>query len=216
MGPHNFVHVDIGGLMESPSTAGRDPIFWLHHANIDRLWEVWRGLPGSIALTDPGAASTLLVTQWRSSIFVFGDPGSPATYSMDDIEDLGTLDYSYESIELPEDLVTAIEEARGLAAAALGAEAVDETEPAWEPVAATFNLIRRGSRRPDHERSGSLRVIRCRCCCSPRAAPGYSSWTSCWSADITRPPSIRSTHHRRARAKRGSAKRSRSTSRFAR
>ena len=22
-------------------TAGLDPLFWLHHANIDRLWEVW-------------------------------------------------------------------------------------------------------------------------------------------------------------------------------
>lgn len=46
--PHNLVHVDIGGgtqlrpgLMSDPDTAGLDPIFWLHHANIDRLWEVW-------------------------------------------------------------------------------------------------------------------------------------------------------------------------------
>jgi tyrosinase len=138
--PHNYVHVDIGGLMRSPSTAGRDPIFWLHHANIDRLWEVWRGLPGSIALTDPGAASTLLVTQWRSSIFVFGDPGSPSTYSMDAVENLDTLGYVYESTDLPDDLATAVEEARGAAVAARGVVAVEETEPQWEPVAATFNL----------------------------------------------------------------------------
>lgn len=47
--PHNIVHVDIGGqtsdgepgLMTDPDTAALDPIFWLHHANIDRLWEVW-------------------------------------------------------------------------------------------------------------------------------------------------------------------------------
>ena len=25
-----------------PMTAALDPIFWLHHANIDRLWEWWR------------------------------------------------------------------------------------------------------------------------------------------------------------------------------
>ena len=24
-----------------PITAALDPIFWLHHCNIDRLWEVW-------------------------------------------------------------------------------------------------------------------------------------------------------------------------------
>ena len=41
--PHNAVHVDIGGLMTDPDTAAQDPIFWLHHANIDRLWTVWAG-----------------------------------------------------------------------------------------------------------------------------------------------------------------------------
>lgn len=39
--PHDIVHVDLGGLMGDPTTAALDPIFWLHHANIDRLWEVW-------------------------------------------------------------------------------------------------------------------------------------------------------------------------------
>jgi hypothetical protein len=140
MEPHNFVHGDIGGLMGFTTTAGRDPIFWLHHANIDRLWEVWRGLSGSITVTDPGGASTLLATRWRSAVFVFGDPGSPSTYPMDDIEDPDALGYAYESTELPDDLVTTIEQARGVTAVALGAEAVDETEPEWEPVAAAFNV----------------------------------------------------------------------------
>jgi tyrosinase len=43
--PHNRIHVRIGGdtgFMSDPSTAALDPIFWLHHANIDRMWEVWR------------------------------------------------------------------------------------------------------------------------------------------------------------------------------
>ena len=43
--PHNRVHVRIGGqngFMSDPATAALDPIFWLHHCNIDRLWEVWR------------------------------------------------------------------------------------------------------------------------------------------------------------------------------
>ncbi|WP_196490002.1 tyrosinase family protein, partial [Erythrobacter donghaensis] len=46
--PHNLVHVLIGrsnsaglGLMTDPDTAALDPIFWLHHCNIDRLWEAW-------------------------------------------------------------------------------------------------------------------------------------------------------------------------------
>jgi tyrosinase len=40
--PHNAIHDRVGGLMGDPDTAALDPIFWLHHSNIDRLWEVWR------------------------------------------------------------------------------------------------------------------------------------------------------------------------------
>jgi tyrosinase len=43
--PHNTVHVQVGatlgGWMLDPDLAALDPIFWLHHSNIDRLWEVW-------------------------------------------------------------------------------------------------------------------------------------------------------------------------------
>ncbi|MDB5917459.1 MAG: hypothetical protein JWR40_1693 [Massilia sp.] len=38
--PHNTFHNIVGGVMaamESPI----DPIFWLHHANVDRLWVAW-------------------------------------------------------------------------------------------------------------------------------------------------------------------------------
>jgi tyrosinase len=42
--PHNAVHARLGGsggFMSLFSTAPLDPMFWLHHCNIDRLWEVW-------------------------------------------------------------------------------------------------------------------------------------------------------------------------------
>lgn len=48
MNPHNFVHSAIGGhhnkqtgLMGIPATAALDPIFFLHHGNIDRMWAAW-------------------------------------------------------------------------------------------------------------------------------------------------------------------------------
>ena len=44
--PHGTVHMRVGGLMTAFETAALDPIFWLHHANIDRLWEVWLNQPG--------------------------------------------------------------------------------------------------------------------------------------------------------------------------
>ncbi|CEK20382.1 tyrosinase family protein [Chthonomonas calidirosea] len=40
-GVHDFVHVWVGGSMSSIPTAPADPIFWMHHANIDRLWWLW-------------------------------------------------------------------------------------------------------------------------------------------------------------------------------
>jgi len=45
--PHNLVHVFVKGLMLYPETAAQDPIFWLHHANIDRLWSEWIGIAGA-------------------------------------------------------------------------------------------------------------------------------------------------------------------------
>lgn len=52
--PHNQVHDMVGGESASGetgdmgdiNTAGNDPTFWLHHANIDRLWQVWLALEG--------------------------------------------------------------------------------------------------------------------------------------------------------------------------
>jgi tyrosinase len=38
---HNLVHEAVGGTMNSSSSPA-DPLFWLHHANIDRLWAVWQ------------------------------------------------------------------------------------------------------------------------------------------------------------------------------
>jgi len=39
--PHRDVHGAVGGLMADPINAALDPLFFLHHANIDRLWEGW-------------------------------------------------------------------------------------------------------------------------------------------------------------------------------
>jgi tyrosinase len=38
--PHDPVHDIIGGVMGTMQSP-QDPIFWLHHANIDRLWNAW-------------------------------------------------------------------------------------------------------------------------------------------------------------------------------
>lgn len=50
--PHNTVHGLVGGYMGNALLAGLDPIFWLHHCNIDRLWEAWMNTPGKTMVRD--------------------------------------------------------------------------------------------------------------------------------------------------------------------
>lgn len=42
---HNQVHLWIGGDM-LPGTSPNDPVFWLHHCNIDRIWWSWQARYG--------------------------------------------------------------------------------------------------------------------------------------------------------------------------
>ena len=41
-GSHDHVHASIGGDMGVLNTAANDPLFFLHHANIDRQWASWQ------------------------------------------------------------------------------------------------------------------------------------------------------------------------------
>src|ERR1043166_6587907 len=50
--PHFFTHIAIGGDMADFATVGADPLFYLHHCNLDRIWESWNRL-GNSNPTDP-------------------------------------------------------------------------------------------------------------------------------------------------------------------
>ena len=39
---HNTGHVFVGGTMLAASCSPGDPVFWLHHCNVDCLWEEYR------------------------------------------------------------------------------------------------------------------------------------------------------------------------------
>ena len=47
--PHGIVHIRVGRDM-SRMTSPNDPIFWLHHAQVDRIWALWQR-------TNPGTAN---------------------------------------------------------------------------------------------------------------------------------------------------------------
>jgi hypothetical protein len=57
---HNQVHNWCNGTISSPATAAKDPIFWLLHSNVDRMWDLWQlnhtgtpNLSGADAVMDP-------------------------------------------------------------------------------------------------------------------------------------------------------------------
>ena len=85
--PHNVVHVNIGGAMGDPATAALDPIFWLHHANIDRLWEVW--------LTQQ-QRNNPVDARWLNFTFRFHNANAqPVQLGVRDVERINQLNYAY-------------------------------------------------------------------------------------------------------------------------
>jgi len=104
--PHNQVHGFVGGsspagqegLMAIPALAALDPIFYLHHANIDRMWAVWDEANGNTTdtkwLNGPAAAG--------GRAFVMPMPnGSSWVYTPKEMNSLSQLDYTYDSLPKP-------------------------------------------------------------------------------------------------------------------
>jgi tyrosinase len=103
--PHNQVHVDVGGnapggqtwgLMSDPGIAALDPVFYVHHANIDRLWAHWNAggnaNPSNVAWLDgPAAAGE------RAFMMPMAD-GSVWVYTPQDVDSLTGLDYTYDDL----------------------------------------------------------------------------------------------------------------------
>jgi tyrosinase len=92
--PHGVVHGAVGGWMGLFETAALDPIFWLHHCNIDRLWEVWLALDQARRNPDNDA--------WLTTRFEFYDiDKSRQPTSIESVLDTAALGYEYESVAPP-------------------------------------------------------------------------------------------------------------------
>src|SRR5579864_2014149 len=93
--PHDLVHVDVGGCMADVLCSANDPIFFLHHANIDRLWNRWIALGGG--RQDPTDSA------WLNTVFTFFDEsGKPVNLTgqqvLDTVKQLG---YCYDDDPIP-------------------------------------------------------------------------------------------------------------------
>ena len=103
MNPHNYVHGMVGGqdintnqmgLMGVPATAALDPVFYLHHANIDRMWAAWNetGLNNNPSeadwLTGPSANGNSRFAMPLDS------NGTPWFYTPEDVQTTMNLQYN--------------------------------------------------------------------------------------------------------------------------
>lgn len=83
------------GWMGDFATAGLDPVFWLHHSNIDRLWQVW--LEADAGHTNPTGDRA-----WMRTKFKFPKPGGGTfEWEIGDVLDTAALGYKYESVKAP-------------------------------------------------------------------------------------------------------------------
>lgn len=146
--PHNIVHVDIGqsdangdpGLMADPDLAGLDPIFYLHHANIDRLWSYWLSLGNGRA--NPAEQSWLQGPVGRP--FIMPMPAAePWRYAPKDVLSTEQLGYRYDPLS-NDDQVPASPTLRRAAQfnfSLAGAPALPKVAPQAELLGANDNVI---------------------------------------------------------------------------
>ncbi len=110
--PHNNVHLLVGGLVASPfgdflpgaqlaiggmsdiNKAANDPVFWFHHSNIDRMWDLWISMGG-------GRSNPIEEQEWMQTSFTFFEPdGSPVEVRIADVLDSEQMGYRYDTLEL--------------------------------------------------------------------------------------------------------------------
>jgi tyrosinase len=91
-GLHGNVHVLTGNgqNMGSVPWAAGDPVFWMHHSNIDRLWASWNA----------GGRKNLATPAFLAKTFVFADAaGHKVVAKIGDFLDIAKLKYSYDHLE---------------------------------------------------------------------------------------------------------------------
>ena len=95
---HNLVHRWVGGNMVDMSSPN-DPVFWLHHCNIDRLWAEWqaRHSDEDAYLPEDGAPTG----QNLNEPMIFNLPGEPApwpdTFTPADVLDHRAMGVRYDT-----------------------------------------------------------------------------------------------------------------------
>jgi tyrosinase len=93
-GVHSRLHILVGTAknMGAVPYAARDPLFLVHHANIDRLWASWNANGGVNPTT----------STWSKKQFVFADAqGQRVSSRLRDYFNMAALGYAYDALVAP-------------------------------------------------------------------------------------------------------------------
>lgn len=98
--PHNSVHNDIGGVTINGFMANNmspvDPVFFMHHGNIDRIWTLWNRKQEALGLSiepEPADRAAFAAEQFLFFVDAKGNPVSETASG--DYFAIGAFDYDY-------------------------------------------------------------------------------------------------------------------------
>jgi tyrosinase len=86
-GLHNRVHVWVGGDM-GPGTSPNDPVFYLNHCNVDRIWESWMAEHGRVYEPGDAAAAALFRQRLNDPLLSMLTEAQPAIADTLDLSSL--------------------------------------------------------------------------------------------------------------------------------
>lgn len=103
-GSHTAIHVFVGDPREPSGenlgnfySAGRDPLFYCHHGNVDRMWYLWQQLP-----SDQIKEKRILDPDFLGAQFLFYDEEARLVrVTVRDAVDTVKMGYDYQRIDLP-------------------------------------------------------------------------------------------------------------------
>jgi tyrosinase len=100
---HNEIHDKTGGPsghMSSLDVSAFDPVFWLHHCNVDRIWAMWQDLnPNSYVTPKPSEGNFFTesnaIEDTNSALKPFWDASGTDFWIPTDVKQTNTFGYAY-------------------------------------------------------------------------------------------------------------------------
>jgi len=112
-GFHGNYHVNIGGFvasgrnltylghMSNVPVAAFDPVFWFHHCQIDRTWELWRAFHPDTWFPEPENPQDK--PESKKDLLPFYNNARGTFWTSDDTKDTAALGYTYDDFSGPID-----------------------------------------------------------------------------------------------------------------